>query len=206
MMGIVKFFNSTKGFGFISPEGGGADLFVHATAAEHAGMPNLTEGQRVSFDIETDAKGAKAVNLGSVPFDETAQTPPDGTRPSGETLEITIYHNPDCETSRNALAAIRLSGVEPQVVEYMRTPPTRQEIKRLALHANLGVRDLIRKIEPLYQQLRLDERDVTEEEILDAMVENPVLINRPIVATKNIARLCRPSGTIKAFLSEAASR
>jgi CspA family cold shock protein len=76
MMGIVKFFNSTKGFGFISPEGGGADLFVHATAAEHAGMPNLTEGQRVSFDIETDAKGAKAVNLGSVPLDETAHPPP----------------------------------------------------------------------------------------------------------------------------------
>ena len=206
MMGIVKFFNAAKGFGFISPEGGGSDLFVHATAAEQAGMPTLTEGQRVSFDTETDAKGAKAVNLGSIPFDEAAHAPTDGMKPSGEALEITIYHNPDCEASRNALAAIRLSGIEPQIVEYMRTPPTRQEIRNLAQHAHLGVRDLVRKIEPLYQQLRLDERDVTEERLLDAMVENPVLINRPIVATRNIARLCRPSGTIKAFLSDAGSR
>jgi arsenate reductase len=205
-MGTVKFFNATKGFGFISPEGGGSDLFVHASAAELAGMPALVEGQLVTFEIEMDTKGSKAVNLGSVPLDDTSAPASEGTHLPSGVSEITIYHNPDCETSRKALTEIRLAGFEPLIVEYLQTPPSGEEIKRLALRANLGVRDLVRKIEPLYQELRLDAPEVSDDDILDAMAKNPVLINRPIVATENFARLCRPSSTIKAFLSEAAIR
>jgi len=201
-MGIVKFFNATKGFGFISPEGGGSDLFVHATAAELAGMPVLVEGQRITFDIQTDSKGAKAVNLSSIPFDEASPLTSTENQSSSGTVAIIIYHNPDCEISRKVLAAIRLTGIEPRIVEYLSAPPSVDEMKRLALLANIRVRDLVRKIEPLYQELRLDAADASDADILDAMTKHPVLINRPIVATENIARLCRPSTAIKSFLSE----
>jgi arsenate reductase len=116
-------------------------------------------------------------------------------------MEITIYHNPDCGTSRNALAAIRVAGFEPHVIEYIKTPPTREELKNLAMRMNRSVRSIARKKEPLFQELRLDERDVGEDELLDAMIENPILINRPIVVTEKAVRLCRPSELVKALLT-----
>ena len=91
-------------------------------------------------------------------------------------------------------------------MEYLKFPPTREELKSIAVRMNLSVRDLARKTEPLFGELRLDERDVGDDEILDAMVEHPILINRPIVATHNAARLCRPSRMVKEFLSEAARK
>jgi len=119
-------------------------------------------------------------------------------------MHVTIYHNPDCGTSRNALHAIRAAGYEPQVIEYLKTPPTRDELKDLIARMNVTVRDVVRKREPLFLELRLDERDVGEDELLDAMIENPILINRPIVVTDNGVRLCRPSDTVKELLVEKA--
>lgn len=119
-------------------------------------------------------------------------------------MQVTIYHNPNCGTSRNALAAIRAAGHEPRIVEYLKTPPTRDELKNLIARMKLSVRDVVRKKEPLFRELRLDERDVCEDELLDAMIENPILINRPIVVTQRAARLCRPSELVKELL--AASR
>lgn len=117
-------------------------------------------------------------------------------------MQITIYHNPNCGTSRNALAAIRAAGFEPRIIEYMKTPPTRDELKALVARIGLTVRQIIRKREPLFRELRLDERDVGEDELLDAMAENPILINRPIVVTDNAARLCRPSELVKALIAQ----
>jgi arsenate reductase (glutaredoxin) len=116
------------------------------------------------------------------------------------TINITIYHNANCGTSRNVLAAIRAAGIEPRIVEYMKTPPTRVELKDLMARMGLTVRQLIRQKEPLFRELRLDERDVGEDELLDAMIENPILINRPIVVTDYAARLCRPSELVKMLL------
>ena len=121
-------------------------------------------------------------------------------------MQITIYHNPGCGTSRNALAAIRAAGHEPRIIEYLKTPPTREELKSLIARMNLTVRDLLRKKETLFHELRLDDRDVCEDEILDAMIENPILINRPIVVTEHGARLCRPSETVKELLAMESSR
>ena len=112
-------------------------------------------------------------------------------------MQVTIYHNPNCGTSRNALAAIRMAGFEPRIVDYMKTPPTRDELKDLVVRMNRTVRSIVRKQEPLFRELRLDERDVGEDELLDAMIENPVLINRPIVVTDNAVLLCRPSERVK---------
>jgi arsenate reductase len=115
-------------------------------------------------------------------------------------MEITIYHNANCGTSRNALAAIRAAGYEPRIIEYLKTPPSREELKTLVARMGLTVRQLVRKREPLFTTLRLDERDVGEDELLDAMIENPILINRPIVVTDIGARLCRPSELVNTLL------
>lgn len=114
--------------------------------------------------------------------------------------QITIYHNPACGTSRNALAAIRAAGHEPHIIEYLKTPPTRDELKSLIARMNVLVSAVVRKKEPLFRELRLDERDVGEDELLDAMIANPILINRPIVVTRTGVRLCRPSETVKELL------
>jgi arsenate reductase len=203
-IGTVKFFNATKGFGFIAPEGGGPDIFVHATAGELAGIQALAEGQRLSFEIEADSRGEKAIKLALCPADGVTVTQADGGQSGQAISQITIYHNPDCGNSRNALAAIRLAGFEPRIVEYLKTPLTRDEIKQLARLANISIHDLVRKVEPLYAELGLDGVEIGDEECLNAMMENPILINRPIVATETIARLCRPSEAVKTFLSEAA--
>jgi arsenate reductase len=118
------------------------------------------------------------------------------------TLDLTIYHNPDCETSRNTLTALRMAGHEPRIIEYLKTPPTKTELKTLAQNMKLSVRDVVRKLEPLYVELGLDAEGVDDDTLLEAMVKNPVLINRPIVASSNTARMCRPSSAVKNFLSE----
>jgi arsenate reductase len=107
-------------------------------------------------------------------------------------MDITIYHNPRCGTSRNTLAAIREVGHEPQVVEYLSTPPSREQLKQLIAAAGLGVRDAVRSKEALFAELGLDRPGVDDEALLDAMAAHPVLINRPIVVTPKGVRLCRP--------------
>ncbi len=109
---------------------------------------------------------------------------------------VTIYHNPRCGTSRNTLAMIRASGVEPTVVEYLKTGWTKAQIKDLAAAAGASVRDLLRAKEPLVAELKLDGPEVTDDALLAAMVEHPILVNRPIVVTPKGTRLCRPSEVV----------
>ncbi len=120
-------------------------------------------------------------------------------------MQVTIYHNPDCGTSRNVLAIIRAAGVEPRIVEYLQSPPGRAELKDLIARMNVPVRAVVRKREPLFKELGLDERDVGEDELLDAMIENPILINRPIVVVGRAVALCRPSELVKTLLAGAAA-
>ena len=106
---------------------------------------------------------------------------------------ITIYHNPACGTSRNTLALIRNSGVEPQVVEYLKTPPSRDELVSLLQNMNMSPRQLLREKGTPFSELGLDDPAKTDTELLDAMLTHPILINRPIVVTPLGAKLCRPS-------------
>jgi len=123
-------------------------------------------------------------------------------------MQITIYHNPDCGTSRNALAAIRAAGHEPRIFEYLKAPLSRGAIAALVARMDVPVRKVVRAKEPLFRELGLDEADVGEDELLDAMAQNPILINRPIVVVQNgrrvAARLCRPSELVKSLLAEEA--
>lgn len=111
-------------------------------------------------------------------------------------MDITIYHNPDCGTSRNTLALIRNTGVEPQVIEYLKTPPSREELKDMIAKAGLKVREAIREKGTPYAELGLDNPALTDDELLDAMLAHPILINRPFVVTPNGVRLCRPSEVV----------
>ena len=110
--------------------------------------------------------------------------------------DITIYHNPQCSTSRNTLALIRNSGAQPEVVEYINTPPSRETLAQLAAQTGQPVRALIRSKEKRYAELQLDNPALTDEQLLDAMLAHPILINRPIVVTPLGTRLCRPSEAV----------
>ena len=111
-------------------------------------------------------------------------------------MSIAIYHNPACGTSRNVLAMIRNSGEEPRIIEYLKTPPSRAELASLIARMGLRARDVLRQKGTPYQELGLDDRDLSDDALLDAMMAHPILINRPIVVTDLGVRLCRPSETV----------
>lgn len=110
--------------------------------------------------------------------------------------DITIYHNPKCGTSRNTLAMIRNSGVEPQVIEYLQTPPSREELLGLVQAMGLSVRDVLRQKGTPYEELGLGNPALTDAQLLDAIEQHPILIQRPIVKTPLGVRLCRPSEVV----------
>jgi arsenate reductase len=111
-------------------------------------------------------------------------------------IDIIIYHNPACGTSRNTLGLIRNCGVEPHIIEYLKTPPSREELVKLIDHMGISARDLLRKKGTLYDELKLDDPALTDEQLIDAMMAHPILINRPIVVTPKGVKLCRPSEAV----------
>ncbi|MDH1278220.1 arsenate reductase (glutaredoxin) [Acinetobacter johnsonii] len=116
---------------------------------------------------------------------------------------IKIYHNPACGTSRNTLALIRNSGVEPIVIEYLITPPLKAELVELIRNAGLTVREAIRKNVPPYLELGIDQENWSDEQLIDFMLQHPILINRPFVVTDLGTRLCRPSEIVLDILPSA---
>ena len=115
-------------------------------------------------------------------------------------MQATIWHNPNCGTSRKTLEILRDSGAEVNVVEYLKTPPSKEELKRLYARAGLTPREGLRAKEPLAEDLDLLSGRVSDEALLEAMVENPILINRPLVETAKGVRLCRPQDTVREIL------
>ena len=114
--------------------------------------------------------------------------------------DVTIYHNPSCGTSRNTLALIRHAGIEPVVIEYLKAPPDRAMLQSLLAAMGMPVRELLRRKGTPYQELGLDDPKWTNDDLLDAMVRHPILMNRPIVVTALGTRLCRPSEAVLAIL------
>jgi arsenate reductase len=116
--------------------------------------------------------------------------------------EVTIYHNPACGTSRNVLGLIRNSGVEPRIIEYLKTPPSREELVDLIRRMGIPVRDLLRRKGTPYDELGLDDPKWTDDELIDLMLTHPILINRPVVVTPLGVKLCRPSETVLGLLPD----
>lgn len=118
-------------------------------------------------------------------------------------MNVTIYHNPKCGTSRNTLAMIRASGVEPEVIEYLKDPPSRETLVKLLKTMKARPRDILRQKGTPYDELGLGDVSLSDEKLIDAMMAHPILINRPIVATKKGVRLCRPSEVVLEILENA---
>lgn len=115
-------------------------------------------------------------------------------------MPVTIYHNPACGTSRNTLAMIRQSGAEPRIIEYLKTPPSRQELKELIRAMGIKPRTLLREKGTPYKELGLDDPKWSDDELIGFMLEHPILINRPIVVTERGVRLCRPTEMVLEIL------
>ncbi|MCG7221525.1 arsenate reductase (glutaredoxin) [Acinetobacter sp. AG3] len=115
--------------------------------------------------------------------------------------QIKIYHNPACGTSRNTLALIRNTGIEPEVIEYLQYPPSKAQLIELIQQSALSVRDAIRKNVDVYKTLKLDQTEWTDDQLLNFMLQYPILINRPFVVTELGVRLCRPSELVLDLLS-----
>jgi len=115
-------------------------------------------------------------------------------------LDVVIYHNPACGTSRNTLAMIRNAGIEPHVIEYLKTPPARALLKQLLTRAGLTVRDALREKGTPYAELGLGDSALTDDQLLDAIQAHPILLNRPLVVSPKGVRLCRPSELVLELL------
>jgi arsenate reductase len=113
-----------------------------------------------------------------------------------DSVDVIIYHNPDCGTSRNTLAMIRNAGIEPHIIEYLKTPPSRVLLVQLLARAGMSVRDILREKGTPYAELGLSDTSLTDAQLLDAIEAHPVLMNRPIVVSALGVRLCRPSEAV----------
>ena len=118
------------------------------------------------------------------------------TQPAPDPVDIIIYHNPECGTSRNTLAMIRNAGIEPHVIEYLKTPPSRALLVELIGRAGMKPRDLLREKGTPFHELGLGDPKLNDDELLDAMVSHPILINRPLVVSPLGVKLCRPSEVV----------
>jgi arsenate reductase len=114
--------------------------------------------------------------------------------------KVTIYHNPNCGTSRNVLAILQERGTQPEVIEYLKDPPSRERIRELVRAMGCGVRDILRQKGTPYDALNLGDPSLTDEQLLDAIEKHPILMNRPIVVTPAGTKLCRPSETVHEIL------
>ena len=121
-------------------------------------------------------------------------------------MDVVIYHNPDCGTSRNTLAMIRNAGVEPHVIEYLKTPPSRELLVQLIARMGITPRALLREKGTPYKELGLDDPKWSDDELIDQMLAHPILINRPIVVTPKGTRLCRPSEAVIDLLDQPIGR
>ena len=121
-------------------------------------------------------------------------------------MDVIIYHNPACGTSRNTLGLIRNAGVEPHVIEYLKTPPSRALVASVAARAGLSVREVLREKGTPYGELGLDDPSLTESQLLDAIEAHPILLNRPLVVTPLGVRLCRPSEAVLDILPQGSQR
>lgn len=201
--GTVKFFNTTKGFGFITPDDGGKDVFVTKTSVSSSGLAELKPSSRISFEVEPDTKGPKAIHLKVL-----ADPPPQAvsavrptTPPAHESSQLlTIYLDSHTETSRTVLADLLALGHEPRILDYMATPPSIDQLKALSILLQSAGQNLVQKYAPLFQELRLDDRFISESEFWTGVFEHPSLINGPILATSTKAIIFRTGNSIGELL------
>jgi cold shock CspA family protein/arsenate reductase-like glutaredoxin family protein len=202
--GTVKFFNAGKGFGFITADAGNKDIFVPSASLVASGISSLKPGQRVSFEEEPDGKGPKAVKLVLLPEAPRPPAAKDGQR-SQQTKarsRLTYYHDHTSEWSSYVLTAIRELGHEPVVVQYLQMPPSKDQLRALSRLLRSGGQNLVRRYDPLFLDLRLDDRFIGDNEYWEAIMEHPALIDGPLLATEIKAGLCHSDEAVARFFAE----
>lgn len=206
--GTVKFFNVAKGFGFITADEGGKDVFVPAASITAAKLSGLKTGQRVSFESEPDKKGPKAVNLQVI----AAAEAPAAEKRTSDALpreqakpRLTVYLDSSSDEACDVLAELRESGHDPHVVDYIATPPAGTELRRLSMLLRDSNQSLVRKYDPLFMALQLDDRFISDTEFWGAIHEHPTLINGPVVVTATQARLCHSADAVESFMTAMSS-
>ncbi len=207
--GTVKFFNNAKGFGFITPDDGGKDVFVPAATITQSGCGRLKAGQRVSFETEPDPKGPKAVKLtllDAAPKEIAREPSKDVPHKDSPRPSLALYHDPDSDESAEVLDALRDAGHEPRLLDVTATPPGREELRRLSILLREADQSLVRRYDPLFLELQLDDRFISENEFWQGIVEHPQLINSPVLANSNKARIVRSANDVKSFLGHEVAR
>lgn len=205
--GTVKFFNAAKGFGFITPDDGGKDVFVPAASIASSGLSRLKPGQRVTFESQPDGKGPKAVDLklieGAplVPQKVAERKTAAPAEPDRDSSALTVYFDPASDLASDALDELRDGGLEPRLIDYIAAPPSKEELKALSLLLRDSDQSLVRKYDPLFLELRLDDRFISDGEYWAAIHEHPSLINGPVLATATRACVCRTEDSVKAFMA-----
>jgi arsenate reductase (glutaredoxin) len=199
--GTVKFFNAGKGFGFITPDGGGKDVFFPSASLGTVNAASLKPGQRLTFEEAPDAKGPKAVNLVLVAT-PVAPKPAKAPAPRADApLTLTLYCDPSDDASHDALEGLRAAGHEPRIVDYIATPPAKDELRRVSALLRDTNQSLVRRYDHLFHELRLDDRFISENEFWEAIVEHPGLINGPVVTSSAKAVVYRDERSLALFLA-----
>ena len=200
--GTVKFFNAAKGFGFITPDDGGKDVFVPTASIASSGLAGLKPGQRLSFDTVPDAKGPKAVELKLIAGEPIQEIPRKAPRPPAPVKpSLTIYLDPSSELATDALEELQDAGFEPRIVDYIASPPSRDQLKALSLLLRDGDQSLVRRYDSLFLELQLDDRFISDSDYWGAIHEHPSLINGPVLVTPTRARVCRTEKAVKDFMA-----
>lgn len=192
--GTIKFFNANKGFGFVTPDGGGADIFLPAAAATAAGVANVKPGQRVTFEQAPDKKGPKIVALQLLGEPVVRPTVAPAAR-------VTVYCDPSSDSAADVLGAVRAAGYQLQLIDYVTTPPTPDQLRHLSHLLSGSGKSLVRRHDPLFAALQLDDRFIGDQDFWMAVAEHPSLINGPILALAGNARVCKTPEDAQTFLS-----
>jgi CspA family cold shock protein len=208
--GTVKFFNGTKGFGFITPDDGSKEVFVPTATVTASGAGPLKAGQRVTFEAEQEARGPKAVKLTLLdePLREVVRDVREPVREVAREAareparaSVTLYYEADDEDAADVSAALSAAGISARQIDYVVTPPPREELKKLSVMLRDANQSLARRYDSLFMELQLDDRFISEAEFLTGIFEHPTLINGPIVVVQGKARVCRTAEEVQAFLS-----
>lgn len=197
--GTIKFFNANKGFGFVTPDGGGADIFLPAATLTAAGITRIQPGQRVTFEQGPDKKGPKVVTL-QLLGEQIARAP------AAAPPRVTVYCDPSSDAAADVLQAVHDGGFQLQLIDYTVTTPTPDQLRHLSHLLSGSGKSLARRHDPLFSALQLDDRFIGDHELWTAIAEHPALINGPVLVVSGKARVCKSREEAKNFLNNGDDR
>lgn len=193
--GTIKFFNAGKGFGFVTPDGGGADIFLPAATLKACGLASVSPGQRVTFEQAADKKGPKVVTIKLL-----GETVAKAVEPAAE--RISVYCDPSSDTVADVLSAVRAAGYQVHLLDYATTPLGPDQLRALSHLLSGSGKSLVRRYDPLFSALRLDDRFIGDQDFWTAIAEHPALIDGPVLELSGKARVCKSPEDVRRFLDQ----